>query len=106
MHIDSYKKIKYLEGYKINLRNVENLKINNKSNNKKNLWLVNIGGYDPSSMQENHKFRLVIATNKLEAKNIDKSKWIVGCKKKHKDDISPIETLISCDYCKIIKKDR
>ena len=29
LHIDSYKKIKYLDGYKINLRNVENLKINN-----------------------------------------------------------------------------
>ena len=40
LHIDSYKKIKYLDGYKINLRNVENLKINNnkfsnKSNTKK-----------------------------------------------------------------------
>ena len=111
LHIDSYKKIKYLDGYKIKLRNVENLKINNKkfsdkSKTKKYLWFVNIGGYDPSSMQEKHEFGLVIASNKLEAKNIAKSKWLVGCKKKHKDDISPIETLISCDYCKIIKKDR
>ena len=104
MHIDSYKKIKYLDGYKINLRNVENLKINNKSNTKKNLWFVNIGGYDPISMQEKHEFGLVIATNKLEAKNIAKSTWLVGCKKKHKDDISPIETLISSDDCKLIKK--
>ena len=81
MHIDSYKKIKYLDGYKINLRNVENLKINNKSNNKKNLWFVNIGGYDPSSMQEKNKFGFVIATNKSEAKNIAKSKWLFECKK-------------------------
>ena len=37
LHIDSYKKIKYLDGYKINLRNVENLKINNnKFSNKSN----------------------------------------------------------------------
>ena len=76
-HIISYKKIKYLDGYKINLRNVENLKINNKffnkSNPKKNLWFVNIGGYDPSSLQEKHEFGLVKATNKLEAKNIAKS---------------------------------
>ena len=27
LHIDSYKKIKYLDGYKINLRNIKNLKI-------------------------------------------------------------------------------
>ena len=108
LHIDSYKKIKYLDGYKINLRNVENLKINNrfsnKSKTKKNLWFVNIGGYDPTSMQEKHEFGLVIAKNKLEAKNIAKSKWLIGCKKKHKDDIASLETLISCDDCELIKK--
>ena len=44
LHIDSYKKIKYLDGYKINIRNVENLKINkknkfsDKSNSNKKLW--------------------------------------------------------------------
>ena len=27
LHIDSYKKIKHLDGYKINLRNIENLKL-------------------------------------------------------------------------------
>ena len=109
LHIDSYKKIKYLDGYKINLRNVEKFKVNNKkfsykSNIKKNLWFVNIGGYDPTSMQEKHEFGLVIATNKLEAKNIAKSKWLIGCKKKHKDDIASLETLISCDDCELIKK--
>jgi len=109
LHIDSYKKIKYLDGYKINLRNVENLKINNnkfsnKCKTKKKLWFVNIGGYDPTSMQEKHEFGLVIAKNKLEAKNIAKSKWLIGCKKKHKDDIASLETLISCDDCELIKK--
>ena len=108
LHIDSYKKIKYLDGYKINLRNAKNLKIDNKfskkSNTKKNLWFVNIGGYDPSSLQEKHEFGLVIATNKLEAKNIAKSKWLIGCKKKHKDDIASLEKLISCDDCELIKK--
>ena len=109
LHIDSYKKIKYIDGYKINLRNVENLKINNnqlpkKITQKKNLWFVNIGGYDPSSMQEKHEFGLVIATNKLEAKNIAKSKWLIGCKKKHKDDLASLEMLISFDDCEQIKK--
>ncbi len=108
LHIDSYKKIKYLDGYKVNLRNAKNLKIDNKfskkSNTKKNLWFVNIGGYDPSSLQEKHEFGLVIATNKLEAKNIAKSKWLIGCKKKHKDDIASLEKLISCDDCELIKK--
>ena len=55
-------------------------------------------------MQEKHEFGLVIATNKLEAKNIAQSKWLIGCKKKHKDDIASLETLISCDDCELIKK--
>ena len=108
LHIDSYKKINYVNGYKINLKNIENQKLKNKkifngNNNKKNLWFVNIGGYDPSSMQEKHEFGLVVAKTKLEAKNIAKAKWLIGCKKKHKDDIASLQILIGCDDCQLIR---
>jgi len=107
LHIDSYKKINYVDGYKINLKNTENkkLKINkfsNRNNPKKNLWFVNIGGYDPSSMQEKHEFGLVVASSKLQAKNIAKSKWLMGCKKKHKDDIDSLKLLSGCYDCQTI----
>ena len=87
LHIDSYKKINYVDGYKINLINFEKDKIEkklivNKKKAKKYLWFVNIGGYNPTSIQEKHEFGLVIASNKFEAKNIAKSKWLIGCKKK------------------------
>ena len=109
LHIDSYKKIQYIDGHKINLKNVEKHKIAKKelvkkNKPRKNLWFVNIGGYIPTSMQEKHEFGLVIASNKLEAKNIAKSKWLIGCKKKHKDDLASIEMLISFDDCEQIKK--
>ena len=109
LHIDSYKKIQYIDGHKINLINVENHKIRKKQLvkkiiPKKNLWFVNIGGYNPTSMLEKHEFGLVIASNKLEAKKIAKSKWLIGSKKKHKDDIASLEMLISCDDCELIKK--
>ena len=108
LHIDSYKRIQYVDGYKINLINFEKEKIEKwqlkKNKAKKHLWFVNLGGYDPTSMQEKHEFGLVIASNKLEAKNIAKSKWLIGCKKKHKDDIASLETLISYDDCELIKK--
>ena len=109
LHIDSYKKIQYIDGYKINLINIEKNKIGKKQLvkkiiPKKNLWFVNIGGYYPTSMQEKHEFGLVIASNKLEAKNIAKSKWLIGCKKKHKDDLASLEMLISFDDCEQIKK--
>ena len=109
LHIDSYKKIKYIDGYKINLRNVENCEIKNnkfsyKSNKKNNLWFVNLGGYDPSSMQEKHEFGLVVASSSLEANNKAKTKWLNGFKKKHKDDIASLEMIISCYDCELIKK--
>ena len=109
LHIDSYKKIQYIDGHKINLINIEKDKIgkkaiSKKNNPKKNLWFVNNGGYNPTSMQEKHEFGLVIASSKLEAINIAKSKWLIGCKKKHKDDVASLEILISCDDCELIKK--
>ena len=108
LHIDSYKRIQYVDGYKINLINFEKEKIEKrqlkKNKAKKHLWFVNLGGYDPTSMQEKHEFGLVIASNKLEAKNIAKSKWLIGCKKKHKDNIASLEILISCDDCELINK--
>ena len=55
-------------------------------------------------MQEKHEFGLVAASTELEAKSIAKSKWLFGCKKKHKDDIASLEILLSCDDCEPIKK--
>ena len=108
LHIDSFKKINYIDGYKINLKNIENEKSNNNvfiSRNipKMNLWFVNIGGYDPNSMQEKHEFGLVVAKSPLEAKNKAKSKWLNGCQKKHKDDITSLNKFI-LDDCELIKK--
>ena len=109
LHIDSYKKINYVDGYKINLINLEtkklkNNKLLNRNTPQKYLWFVNIGGYDPSSMQEKHEFGLVVAKTSFEAKNSAKSKWLNGCKKKHKDDITSLKKLFILDDCEPIKK--
>ena len=109
LHIDSYKKINYVDGYKINLKKIENKKLinnefPNENNTKNNLYFVNIGGYDPTSMQEKHEFGFVVASSDLEAKNKAKSKWLIGYKKKHKDDITFLRKLITLDDCELIKK--
>jgi len=108
LHIDSYKKINYVDGYKINLKYVSNKKIKNhnfqKNKTKNDLWFVNIGGYDPSSMQEKHEFGLVVASSPAEAKNKAKSKWLNGYKKKHNDDITFLKNLTIFDDCELLKK--
>ena len=108
LHIDSYKKIDSIDGYKINLRNKENNEPKNKIFKKekipnKKLWFVNIGGYDPTSMQEKHEFGLIVASCPSEAKNKAKSKWLIDCKKRHKDDISAIKKFTDVDDCEVIK---
>jgi len=55
-------------------------------------------------MQEKHEFGLVAASTKLEAINIAKSKWLIGSKKKHKNDIASLEMLFSCDDSELINK--
>ncbi|ABM72784.1 conserved hypothetical protein [Prochlorococcus marinus str. MIT 9515] len=111
LHIDSYKKIDSIDGYKINLKNTDKTKSKKTSLKKveipnKNLWFVNIGGYDPSSMQEKHEFGLIVASNSSEAKNRAKSKWLIDCKQKHKDDISEVDSFTDVDDCELIKKIR
>ena len=108
LHIDSYKKIDSIDGYKINLINKENNESKNKICKKdkipnKKLWFVNIGGYDPSSMQEKHEFGLIVASSPSEAKTKAKSKWLIDCKKRHKDDISAIKKFTDVDDCEVIK---
>ena len=104
LHIDSYKKIKSIDGYKINLNNDINRKgLKTDKKNIKNLWFVNLGGYQSDSMQEKHEFGLVVAKNALEAKKIAKSKWLLGCRKIHKDNLSSLKMISDVDDCKVIK---
>ena len=109
LHIDSYKKINSIDGYKINLRRIykkesKTIFLEKRKSPKKNLWFVNIGGYDPSSMQEKHEFGLVVASSSLEAKNQAISKWLIGCKQKHKDDFFEVKSFADVDDCEVIKK--
>ncbi|MDC2988312.1 DUF1543 domain-containing protein [bacterium] len=108
LHIDSYKKINFVDGYKINIKNIDDKKTKNNNSfigtsHKNNLWFVNIGGYDPCSMQEKHEFGLVVASSSSEAKNKAKTKWLNGCKKKHKDNIHSLRNFGNLDDCELIK---
>ncbi len=91
MRIDSYKKIKYLDGYKINALNLGTNKIEKeqlvKNKAKNYLCFFNLGGYDTSYMQEKHEFGFVVVKDSHKAKKIAKSKWLLGYRKIHKDNL-------------------
>ena len=106
LHIDSYKKINSVDGYEVKIKKPQNKKLeinNNKSNDAKKLWFVNLGGYHPKSMQEKHEFGLVVAKTSSDAKKIAKSKWLNGFKKKHNDNLYCLQRFSIIDDCKLIK---
>ena len=45
------------------------------------LWFVNIGGYDPSSMQEKNEFGLIVAPSSNEAKKLLKQNGFMAVKR-------------------------
>ena len=54
-------------------------------------------------MQEKHEFGLIVASSPSEAKTKPKSKWLIDCKKRHKDDISSLNKFTDVDDCEVIK---
>ena len=55
-------------------------------------------------MQEKHEFGLVVAEKAADAKKIAKSKWLLGHKKTHQDNLSRLKIISDVDDCKAIKK--
>ena len=106
LHIDSFKKIYSVDGYKIKLKKSQNKESKiriNKTKDIKKLWFINLGGYNPKSMHEKHEFGLVVASTASDAKKIAKSKWLNGSFKKHHDDINCLQSFSDVDDCKLIK---
>ncbi len=104
LHIDSYKRIQYVDGYKViisksNKDNSMNEKIEDKS-----LWFINLGGYNPNKMYEEHEFTLVVAKKALDAKKKARKNWESSLKKKHNDDFSDIKNFEEVDDIHSIKK--
>ena len=103
LHIDSYKCIKYIDGYKIVISKYNK---NNLSPGKEDLklWFVNLGGYNPKRMYEEHEFSLIVAKKAADAKRIAKKNWEANLKIKHNDDCSDIKTFEQFDDFHPIKK--
>lgn len=110
LHIDSYMKINFIDGYLIKLKQKNNLAEEDSNNINKNnrkinyLWFVNLGGYNSSKMSEEHEFGLVVAKSSKEAKEKAKENWLGDRLKKHTDNVSSIKSVKEVDDCILIKE--
>ena len=103
LHIDSYKAIQYVDGYSIELiKRQENcserLQASSTAMNNQ-LWFINLGGYDRDSLQELHRFGLVVAPNKQAAKARARRRWLGSALQVHKDDLHSLDRLDTVDDC-------
>ena len=86
LHIDSYKAIRFVDGYRVKL-------INKKSNPRQGvnkLWFVNFGGYKTDELLEQHHLEIVVAPSIQIAKKKARNKWSESMKQIHKDDHAAI----------------
>ena len=103
LHIDSYKCIKYVDGYKIVLSESKKNSLICSRKEDLSLWFVNLGGYNPNKMYEEHEFNLIVAKKAIEAKKKARKSWESSLKNKHNDDFSGINYLEQVDDLHPIK---
>ena len=104
LHIDSYKCIKYIDGYEIVISKPNKTNSVNPPKDQLSLWFVNLGGYNPEKMYEEHEFTLVVAKKAIDAKIKARKNWKSNLKKKHNDDYSDIKNIEQVDDICPIKK--
>ena len=104
LHIDSYKCIKYVDGYEIVLsKNNKDNSINTQIEDV-SLWFINLGGYNPKKMYEAHEFTLVVAKEANDAKKIARKNWESTLRNKHNDDYTGIRDFELVDDIHSINK--
>tara|TARA_B100000965_G_scaffold155505_1_gene129498 strand:+ start:101 stop:655 length:555 start_codon:yes stop_codon:yes gene_type:complete len=103
LHIDSYKCIKYVDGYKIVISKSNKGNFNYSKIEDLKLWFVNLGGYNPEKMYEEHEFNLIVAKKAIEARRKAKNNWESNLENKHNDDYSGINYFDQIDDLHPIK---
>ena len=104
LHIDSYKRIEYVDGYKISISKSNKKNLTHQKQEYKSLWFINLGGYNPKKMYEEHEFTLVVAKKAIDAKKKARKNWISNLKNKHNDDLSSIKDFEQVDDIHSIRK--
>ena len=99
LHVDSYKLIRFVNGYEITLVKTEQVAVNDINK----LWFVNLGGYKTGEMLEQHHLELVVAPSAQIAKRNARNKWSEPLNQIHKDDHAAIIDLQ--DYSVFLKPD-
>jgi hypothetical protein len=84
LHLDSWMAVRFVDGYRIELRPEPFA-------GRERLWFVNMGGYDPAQLAEQHAFGLFVAASAPSAKAAARRRLLPEALERHKDDLHGVE---------------
>ena len=84
LHLDSWMAVRGVDGYRVELRPEP-------FTGEERLWFVNMGGYDPAQLAEQHGFALVVARSAQGAKAKARQRLLPGLQQRHKDDLHGVD---------------
>jgi len=88
LHLDSWLRVRFVDGYRVELRPEPFA-------GPERLWFVNMGGYDPSQLAEQHAFGLVVATSPQAARAAASRRLLPGAVQRHKDDLHGVDGAVA-----------
>jgi hypothetical protein len=86
LHIDSWLTVKQVDRFAVHLSREP-------WEGTDRLWFVNLGGYRPEHLAEEHAFGLVVSATVSAAKRQAMATWLPGAVERHKDDVHPVACL-------------
>jgi hypothetical protein len=89
LHIDSYMAVRQVGAFAVELRREP-------FSGAERLWFVNVGGYQPHLLAEEHAFGLVVAGTAAGAKRQALAQWLPESQSRHKDDLHALEAVDDC----------
>jgi hypothetical protein len=89
LHIDSYMAVRQVGSFTVELRQEP-------FQGAERLWFVNVGGYQPHLLAEEHAFTLEVATTAAGAKQMALGHCLPEALNRHKDDLQALEAVDDC----------
>lgn len=102
LHIDSWVRVERLEGYRVRLHPAPSPELvpapaptQAPSMAGERLWFVNIGGYDPDELLEQHAFGLFVARSAQAARAKARRTLLTAATQQHKDDLRAVDDCLA-----------
>lgn len=91
LHIDSWLEVADVDGYRVELRQEP------PAAGAPRLYFINLGGYEPHTFGEAHRYLLLVAASRKEAKALGKQRMQSAWLKPHTDALVDVDDCLAID---------